>query len=159
MSFYSKGGAFLVRKGSVQDSQIDMNFRKITSLADPTNDYDAVNKRTLDNAVPNPVNIQETELVTLFNTDHVFINTSLIGKYNISILPNIPPNVQGAPISYITLFKSKQSNKGKKKGFYQTSDTGDTRIRADWLASEQIRIFKTNNNYNGEYIVTISDIL
>lgn len=157
--YYSKGGSFNIIKGSINDTQIDMNLRKITSLGDPVNDFDAVNKRTLDNAVPTPLNLRDTQVINMIGTNEYILNTSNIGKYEIDIKPNVPPNNTSSPTTQATIFKSKQQYNGKILGFYNTSDTGNTRIRLKWNPNEQVRIFKTNNNNDGEYIVTIFFII
>ena len=141
-------GAIGIEEGFVYNSTVDMNYKKITSLADPEFDYDAVNLRTLENYSGGFSSIT----VVLTGTNKTIIDTSTRGSFIITVTgtssnsPCATFSISKANSDIDVLPNRTSSSSGK---------TSNERLDLDWKAGEGIKLFKNGLNYDGDYIVKI----
>lgn len=150
---WSKSGNFKITNGSIQDSEIDMNYRKITSVQDPTAPYDAVNKRTLEQSIPGTA--PSVYNVTLTGTQtSVLTGTGTTGSYNMFIRSVADP-VNG-PSLRVSAGKNRDSAVPSIRGSENTPGlTSQETICVRWPAGQEVQIFKSGNNYDGTFRVVV----
>lgn len=132
----------------IKTSSIDMlnssgNYGNITNVAIPINNYDAVPKIYVDNlnVVLNSVSITGTSENTISN------NT--IGSFMVTIYSNI----QGAPFGLWTISKNSNESHGHiVRNNLTPGVTTGTLLRLEWPPSSGVKLYKSDNNYNGFYI-------
>lgn len=130
----------------ITTSSLDMNLQNITNVADPINDYDAVNKRYVD-----LLGIT-LSTITLTNTNSVLISNNLSGSFVITITNLILNGPSG--IFHITKNNSTrtaQINRTNSCPGYST----DISLQIEWPVNDGIYLYKTGNNYNGSYKIKI----
>lgn len=128
----------------ITKSSLDMNFQKITSVASPTDNYDAVNKMYVDS--------QTTSLtVTLNSTTPALILNQSIGNYLFIIQSTTPSNY---PMLSVILAKNHTNGSLGKVIFYTIpgATTGEY-LQITWDDGEFIYLSKSGGGYDGQYIV------
>lgn len=156
MNKYSKVGNFKVVDGNIQNSIVDMNSKKITSVGDPTQLYDAVNLKTLNAAISTPSSsIYETN-VSLVGTTPISIPfLGNIGNYDIHVEFN--PNPTNGPIMNAKLIKNRASSNGFIHSFGGEIGIASSEIIfATWYSNSNVFIQKKGGNvYDGSYHVKV----
>lgn len=129
----------------IRNTSIDMNSKRITSVGDPINTYDAVNKNYVDS-------VGTVDNISLIDTDYTIISTKLIGSVHIIVSSIIPDG----PCA--TFFASKSKSSKHAHILRHTSAPGDgskEQLDIRWEPSEGIKLNKTGLNYNGSYSIKI----
>ena len=157
MNKFIKVGNFKVVDGSIQNSIIDMNAKKITTLGDPTNLYDAVNLKTLNATVAGttPTNIYEIDISLVGTTSVSIPYLGNVGNYKMKIISNTNPTL--APIMNAILIKNRAASNGFIHTFGGEIGVSSTEIIfAKWASNSNIIIQKQGGSiYDGSYHVTV----
>lgn len=156
MNKYSKIGNFKIVNGNIQSSIVDMDSKKITSVGDPTQLYDAVNLKTLNAAISTPsTSIYEID-ISLVGTIPISIPfLGNVGNYDIHVEFN--PNPTNGPIFNAKLIKNRASSNGFIHSFGGEIGIGSSEIiYATWTSNGFIFIKKQGGSvYDGSYHVKV----
>lgn len=144
-TYYSSGN-FEIENGRVFSSIVDMNNKnRIINVIDPIDNQDAVTKGYVDKNTPLRYN------VTLSGTNWSTLESpDLYGSYMIKV-----QSTEGFPTGIFTLIKSDRTRKGNYKAFDDFDITDTTRLIFEWNPNENIRVRKTSNLCDGEYIIIL----
>lgn len=148
-------GNFKVVKGRVENTDIDMNFKRITTLGDPVLDYDAVNLRTLQAATGSTVpNVDIEENVTLTGTLKSNINGSgTVGTFLVSAQPITDTNGPSG------IYQASKTIAGTDASVNRTSTQvalgSNTTLFIDWSSNQVMQLWKNGPDYDGIYKVTL----
>jgi hypothetical protein len=157
MSKYIKVGNFKIINGNIQNSIIDMNSQKITTVGDPTELHDVVNLKTLNAVVSGtpPTNIYQTDISLVGITPVPIPFLGNVGQYNMKIISNNNPT--NAPIMNSILIKNRATSNGYIHSFGSEIGVSSTEIIfATWTSNNNIIIQKQGGNiYDGSYHVTV----
>jgi hypothetical protein len=141
---YIDGGA--VKNVSISQSSLDMNNSPITSVQDPSNPQDVATKNYVDL-------ISSRITISLSSTNYTLISTKLKGAVQLII----EADVSDGPCATFQASKSKSSKEAHI--FRQTSAPGDSinkeQLVIRWSPGSGIEMKKTNNGFNGDYIIKI----
>lgn len=133
----------------ITDSTIDMNFKKITSLADPTGDYDAVNFRTLNSLIGVGF---ITSTVTLTSTGWTNISLLTRGSYTINVMGLLP----GSPCAIFMVSKAYAAeNVNVSRMVSSSGQTTSERLAVRWLANQPMQLSKDGVSWDGLYNIKI----
>ena len=129
---------------AITTSTLDMNFKNITSVADPINYSDAATKRYVDD-----LGIV-ISVVSLTGTNQSLISNNLKGSYVITIT-NL---VLNGPSAVFNITKSEQSQQAHIARTVASPGL-NTRslLKISWPPNSGIYLYKTENNYDGSYRV------
>lgn len=141
---FSKNNS-IIKDGQILSSKIDMDGEKITSVADPTANQDAVTKLYCDlnssSGIP-------TLTVTLTGTSWTQVLLDQFGTFDI-IISNV---VTGGPCGKFTLMKSEASrNASNQRWGSSAGSTTFERLEMRWLPNIGIELRKNGVNYDGSY--------
>ena len=147
MSGFSRSNATIVR-GSVYESDIDMQGKVIINHGEPNGDLNVVNKYYCDN---NRTPLQITTLVVeLSGTSWSDIINAYIGDFQISVV-NI---VTDGPCANFTASKNNQSRGGVVSRWSSISGiSSEERLEVRWLANSVVQLRKNGTGYSGMYTV------
>jgi hypothetical protein len=141
---FSKNNS-IIKDGQILSSKIDMDGEKITSLADPTANQDAVSKFYCD---ANSSNGIPTFTITLTGTSWTQVLLDQYGTFDI-IVSNV---VVGGPCAKFTIMKSEASRNASIQRWGSSAGTNTfERLEMRWLPNNGIEIRKNGSNYNGSY--------
>jgi hypothetical protein len=130
-----------IANSSITNTDIDMNNKRITTVADPINPQDAVNLRSLENNI-----IYKS--ITLAGTNSVLVIPNTYGSYYVTI-SGVSDNLATAVFS-ISKSDSTTVVIGNRLSH---SGTGD--LELNWTASNGIYIKKNSITQDGNYILKI----
>lgn len=138
-----------VYKSDINDSSIDMNDRKITMLADPVYEQDAVNLRTLNSHSGGGV----TQLViVLSGTNPTVISSDKRGSYGISVFGE----TEGAPCGTFNICKTRiLENVDGSRSSSTCGSLGDTRLYVNWPSNSGLQLYKDTLNHDGNYVIKL----
>lgn len=147
MSGFSRGNATIIR-GSVYESNIDMQGKVIINHGTPTGDLNVVNKYYCDN---NRTPLQTTTVVVeLTGTGWVDIINMYTGDFHISVV-NV---VTDGPCANFTASKNSQSRGGVVSRWSSMSGiTSEERLEVRWLSNSVVQLRKNGTGYSGMYTV------
>lgn len=154
-------GNYLIHNGRVFDSDINMNFRPIQNVLDPTQPLDAVNLQTLINyAATNSLDITSYSITLTGNTPFIMADLDLTGVYQFyiestSTLPSI------GPYTYILASKKSASRPGLfQQNLNHPGDSSAEAVTFTWPAGQRPTFFKTGltSFYDGSYRVTVKNM-
>lgn len=141
---FSKNNS-IIKDGQILSSKIDMDGEKITSVADPTANQDAVTKFYCDQ---NSANGIPTITITLSGTSWTQILLEQLGTFDI-IISNV---IVGGPCGKFTIMKSEASrNASIQRWGSSAGSTTFERLEMRWLPNSGIELRKNGVNYNGNY--------
>ncbi len=150
----------IVKNGIITKSTIDMDYKKITSLDDPDDDYDAANKRYVDfyanaatsGSAPLPV----SEIIVLNNNSFSTItNGGTTGSYLISVVSLTSVN---GPCGIFIISKLRSNMRPGWSLVGQTPGLSTQEsLEISWPSNGHIQIRKTGVNYDGSYKVVINN--
>jgi hypothetical protein len=137
----------LIQTSSIQDTDIDMNNKKITSVATPTNPGDAVPLGYITGTIG--IN---TGSVILSGTTPVLIQNSSYGSFYIMINGgiNAPNGVFAVSKNQPTFTNGQINTLASSRG-----DTTNERLKITWAANGGIFLEKTGSSYDGTYYYKI----
>jgi hypothetical protein len=142
----NKGNNIIIN-GQVLSSRIDMDSERITSLADPIANSDAVSKFYCD---LNSANGIPTITVTLSG---ISWNTILLNTYGVFdiIISNVIPD---GPCAKFTIMKSGPARNASINRWNSSSGTTtNERLEMRWPIGGGIELRKNGNGYDGNYKV------
>lgn len=140
---FSKNNSTIIN-GQILSSKVDMDNEKITRLADPTVNSDAVTKYYCDQNVSG----FSTITVTLTSTSWTMILLNTSGSYDI-IISNI---IADGPCGKFTILKSGASRNASIQRWGSCSGTTtNERLEMRWLPNSGIELRKNGVNYDGTY--------
>jgi hypothetical protein len=140
-------GNNIILNGQVLSSKIDMDLERITSLADPIANADAVTKFYCDTNSQNGIpTVTVTLTSNIWNT--ILMNTS--GTFDI-IISNV---ISDGPCAKFTLAKSGPSRNASIQRWNSCSGTTtNERLEMRWPIGSGIELRKNGNGYDGNYKV------
>ena len=140
-------GNNIILNGQVLSSKIDMDNERITSLADPIANSDAVSKFYCD---INSANGIPSVIVTLTDITWNTILMNMSGTFDI-LVSNIIPD---GPCAKFTIMKSGPSRNASINRWNSCSGTtSNERLEMRWPINSGIQLRKNGNGYNGNYKV------
>jgi hypothetical protein len=156
--FYGNGhfeGTFmrnvLYTNGNIQATNIDMDMRKITTLATPTMDFDAANKVYVDQRLSSA--LQEW-LINLSGSGAIEVAEMRPSSFMIFVGPyENDPISQGGPTGAYVISKSHHGIAGQANTLSASPAATGERIVVDWPPNSGLRVRKTGDNFDGTYIV------
>ena len=132
---------------NIQASKLDMNNQKITSVATPTDPYDAANKYYVDQRL---ANAYQSFTVTLQGRSSVEVTNLLPGSYMVII----NPLVDGGPTAMVAIAKSRDVIATGGNVIAQGQSITQEQLVLEWQASSPVTLRKTGDNYDGDYSVS-----
>ncbi len=141
----------LYTNGTIQSTNIDMDMRKITTLATPTQDFDACNKYYVDQRISSA--FQEW-LITLTGSStvdiadlHPFSYMFFVGPYENDLLS------QGGPTASFVISKANVGISANGNTLSSSPSATNEHLILDWPSNGPLRLRKTGDNYDGIYLV------
>ena len=138
-----------VRNAYIDNTDIDMAGKVITSHGTPLNPPDVANKQYVDDIAASVI---KSTTVTLTGTNYSLINSDLSGDLQVSIKNLIP----GGPSASFTLVKSES---GRQPSYTRSGSSAgistNERLDVKWDPGDGLSLKKTGINYNGTYQIRI----
>jgi hypothetical protein len=132
---------------TITDSNIDMNDKKITTLADPVNPQDAVNLRTMSTFLGSSFVLYN---INLSGTSFSSFSDVTRGAYSISI----NGTVEGMPCATFHISKSSSSTFGLAQRTSSSFGSGtEERLSIRWFSNGFPELSKSGAGHDGLYIV------
>jgi hypothetical protein len=160
-SYNIQGGKarnILISNSNIMSSNIDMGLRHITNLRDPNLEFDAVNKKYLDEEMTKVVEIASE----LFNGQVITLTDLLPTDIGFNVKPGsyiilIQGVEDGFPTASVSVSKSTVYQEGFIARLTGTPGliTGE-QIIVTWPSASNILISKSGEGYNGNYITSIN---
>lgn len=141
----------LYQHGNIQATNIDMDMRKITTLATPTNDFDGANKLYVDQKLSSVI---EEWIVQLTGSTYVEVAELRPASYFFSVSP-LEGNAQsqGGPTANFSMSKSNSAISGDANILSSSKSVTGERLQIKWLPDRPFSIRKTGENFDGLYLV------
>ena len=153
--FYGSGnftgqrvGNAVISNCDIKSSKLDMDGHKITSVAVPTDPYDAVPLIYLDQKLTTVIQ-SFTVLLTGQNVAEV---TNLnMGSYFVLV----SALVSDGPTASMMISKSRDAIAGGSNDLSSSPAATNERLVLEWLPNSAVTLYKTGDNYDGLYSVKI----
>jgi hypothetical protein len=130
----------------ITTSSLDMNLANITSVKDPINLQDAATKKYVDDLYIVYVD------VTLSGTSPTIISSNLKGTYRI----NVTNSIINGPSAAFDVTKNEASNNAHIiRTVACPGISSYTTVNVLWPPNTGIQLYKTGNDYDGNYLVKL----
>ncbi len=149
MSFFNSnaildGGE--VKNASITLSSLDMNYQKITSVDDPIDDYDAVNKRYISNTLG-----IKLLTISLSGTIATQILNDTYGSFHVIVKSSV-----NNPTATFLISKSIEADNGNIQRISNAKgNIANERLEIVWPPNSGVSLYKTGINHDGNYNVKI----
>jgi hypothetical protein len=158
---FLRGGNLYIDTGQITNTPIDMGNLKITTLADPVAQQDAVNLRSMNAAIASAIGTPYT-----LTFDIVLTNTTQIPLTGIGTTGNFILNIKNldttpyydAPSSVVHLVKTHPSKTPMIHKQQSNTVSGEV-LRIRWQDNQDIVVFKSGTLFNGNYRVSVNSIV
>ena len=151
MSF-SKKGRFHLKNSKIENTEIDMNNRQITTVGDPTNLGDAVNLRYVNSIVtPNPLsNIYQATVQIISGIPITLSYLTTLGNYTLRIW--FINNRSNGPYTEIDLRRDDPNQYASMISIHSRKSVTVEYLKVTWPLNSLITIEKQGGNlFDGNY--------